>query len=394
MIRRCVVAAASVLLLAGCTTTVPGTPVADPSGVPRPETGSYATTAREVAPMTTAQQVAAEGFRMMEIIPLGPDVDPALRYGSSPGVGKISGSTKVTFGDGIGTALADAEVAAFTSTTDRVPGGDSLAANRSLVMGLYRFPDEAAARAAVANPALLAPEKLYSGDVALPKQEVSVPGYPAAKAFTRTREYTGGTKTVTSGGLLASGRFVLAAWTSWGDVAVMKKFFDLQLKSLAGFTPTPVDKFSTLTRDHDDMLRYTLALKSASSYEATVTARGALPRQTDVTASQKSFADAGIDYVASALTTLYRARDAAGAALLRDRFVDEMKTFYTGATDSKVAGVPGGRCVVYPAYKGSKDTRTMCVAAVGRYLVEASEAQQQLARQQLGASYLVLREAK
>ena len=37
---------------AGCSTTVPGTPVADPSAAPKPDTGSYATKPRTIDPMT------------------------------------------------------------------------------------------------------------------------------------------------------------------------------------------------------------------------------------------------------------------------------------------------------------------------------------------------------
>ncbi|MGX9293375.1 DUF7373 family lipoprotein [Tsukamurella paurometabola] len=387
MLRKSLCAVGGALLLVGCSTTVPGSPEADPSGVPRPDTGSYATAPRQVAPMTEKSQVAAEGFRMMEIIPLATEVDGALRYGRSPKVGQMLDVSKSLYGEGVGTALAGHEVAATTSAWDKVPGSDASTSGTNLLMGLFRFKDEAAARSAVAAPSVLAEDKDSSGSTPTPKAPVAVPGYPGAKAYTKSYADTKATVA-----LLVSGRFVLSAYTT-GPVDHIKKFFDLQLPALKAFTPTPVDKFSTLTRDHDGLLQYTLAEERPTIYQATFTARAILNAQTDIAGAAKDFADAGVDYVANAGNTVSRARDAAGAALLAERSIAGTKALRAG-TEAAVRGVPGGRCLTYPTYKGSKDSRTYCVAPVGRYLAEVTDSQEGRAKQAIGASYLILQQAK
>ncbi|NMD55477.1 MULTISPECIES: hypothetical protein [Tsukamurella] len=388
MLRRSLSVAGAALLLAGCSTTVPGSPVADPSGVPKPDTGSYATAPRQIAPMTEKVQIAAEGFRMMEIIPLATEIDGAVRYGRTPGVGRMSPVVKSVYGEGVGVALADHEVGVYTSTSDRAPGSDAAGLGNNLVLGLFRFKDEAAARAAAASPAVLAEDKSSGSAAPTPKQTVEVPRYAAAKAYSKTY---GGSKSIV--GVLASGRFVLAAYTR-GPVEQIAKFFDLQLAALKGFVPTPADKFSTLTRDHDDLLQYTLAEESPTVYQATFKARAIINAQTDVAAAVKDFADAGVDYIANAGNTVTRARDAAGATLLAGRFIDQTRSMHAGATETSVRGVPGGRCLTYPTYTSSKDTRTYCVVPVGRYLAEVTDGQDARAKQAIGASYLILQQAK
>ena len=385
MLRKSLCAVGAALLLAGCSTTVPGSPVADPSGVPRPDTGSYATAPRKIEPMTEKVQIAAEAFRMMAIIPLATEVDGAIRFGKAPAVGQMPKIVESVYGAGVGTALADHEVGVYTSASDKAPGSDSSSLGNNLVMGLFRFKDDAAARSAVANPAILEADKGSSGSE--PKETVSVPGYADAKAYSKT--YTGSKSVV---GVLASGRFVLAAYTR-GSVDQIKKFFDLQLPALKTFQPTPVDKFSTLTRDHDDLLQYTLAEASATVFQGTFPARTLIGAQTDITAALKDFEDAGMDYMANAGNTVYRTRDAAGAKLLADRFITETKDQRKNATESAVGGVPGGRCLSYPQYTGAKDKRTYCIVPVGRYLAEVSDTQETRAKQALGASYLILRQA-
>lgn len=390
--RRHVIGVVGVLILAGCATTVPGSPAADPSGVPRPDTGNYPTTPRTIAPMNDRQQVATEGFRMVEIIPLAPDVDSALRYpaGAFPAMaGRLQTIVGSEFGEGIGTALADHEIGAYTAARDKSAGSDSLASSRQILTGLFRFKDEAAARAAVANPAIMSPDKASGSAAPTPKLAVAVPGHADAKAYSETL----GTSTSTAG-VLASGRYVLAIWTN-SSVELITRYFDLQLKSLRGFVPTPVDRFSTLPRDHDGLLTLTLPEDEGSSiFDRTFTARGIAAVQSDIATSAKDLADAGVDYVANAGTTVYRSRDAAAASVLADRFVSEVKARSPHATESTVRGVPGGRCVNYPASSKSKDLRTYCAVSVGRYLTEVTDSQETRAKQAIGASYVILQGAR
>lgn len=386
MLRKSLGAMGVALLLAGCSTTVPGSPQADPSAMPRPDTGSFATAPRTVSPMTDVQAAAAEGYRMVEIIPMPPDIDPAIRYDGRFSVGKLT-SIKGTFGAGADTALQDHEVGAYVSATAKNPGDSATKPGTSLIMGVMRMKDDAAATAAVANPAFLGAEEKVV-DTEPDKEPVSIPGYSGAKAY--SKNWTS-QNTVSTTALVASGRYVLLTYTTAGVDAV-KKFFDAQIKALDGFQPTPVDKFSTLSKDRDGLLRYTL--QSTSTRDVVLPARAAVVNQTDITGSVKNFADAGVDLVARASNQVYRAKDAAGARLLADRFLAEVKGFNAGSVESTVKGVPGGTCLTYPSYKGSKTTQTYCIAPVGRYLVELGDTQQNRAEQALGASYLILKDAK
>ncbi|WP_019202077.1 hypothetical protein [Tsukamurella sp. 1534] len=374
------------LLLTGCSTTVQGTPVVDQSAVPKPDVGSFSTSPRQVGPLTDVQAVAAEGYRMIATIPLAPDIDPAIRYNGKITTGPLSSSTKSTFGEGVFIALTGAEVAAYTSASDKDPGASTSDPGKTIVMGVYRMKDEAAAKAAVAAPALLAPEKGVTNDDGPRKTPVTVPGHGEAKAF--TKKWTSSTS-VTA--VRAHGRFVLAAYTS-GPVELVQKFFDQQIKGLEGFEPTPTEKFASLPKDHDNLLTYTVA--ASSSRDVALPARAALGEQTDIAASKKNFDEAGVDYVARGASYVYRARDEAGADLLADRFIAETRGFRKGATESKVKGVPGGRCLTYPSYDGAKTTETYCVVPVGRYLAELGDTQQAKVEQALGASYLILQGAK
>ncbi len=386
MLRKslCVVGAA--LLLAGCSTTVSGTPVADPSGAPRPDTGSYATAPRQLGSMTEKMQIAAEAFRMVEIMPLASEVDPALRYGGRPSVGKIGTTVKSAFGDGVGVAVTDMEVGAYLSAGDKAPGSTATS-SRNLITGVFRFKDEASARAAVANPVILSPEKGFASDPPTPKTPETVPGYSEAKAYSKT--VGDSTSRV---GVLASGRYVVAVWTN-SSVDLIKKYFDLQVKTLAGFVPTPAEKFSTLSRKDEDLLRYTLVEASPTVFETTFSSRGFAPFSADATAATGDFEATGVDRIANAGNVVYRARDAAAASQLANRFIAENTRFYPTGTSSAVRGVPGGRCLSYPQYTGSKDKETYCVVPVGRYLAEVSDMQETRAKQALGASYLILQQA-
>ncbi|GAB3129909.1 hypothetical protein GCM10027289_13390 [Tsukamurella serpentis] len=386
MVRKLVaVAVGATLVLTGCSTTVAGDPVADPSAIPKPDTGSFATTPRSIGPTSETEGRAVEGYRMVETIPLPPDIDPSTRYNGRSTVGKPSLSS--TFGEGIGVALHDMEVGSYTSANDTKPGTSSSAGSKQVVMGVFRMKDPAAAAAAVANPAIMGPEKDVFGAASQPKVPESVPGYPEAKVYSKKWDRT---NTVSYAGVLARGQFVLAFYMTVGPESI-KKFFDLQGKALDGFAPTPVDKFSTLAVDRDNLLRYTLA--APSQRNATVPARSTVVNQTDIPASVKNFADTGVDLVARAGNMVYRAKDAAAAELLADRFLSEIKSFYEGSVESTIKGVPGGRCATYRKYPSARDTEAYCVVPVGRYLAEVGDGQEARAKQAAGASYLLLQGA-
>ncbi|MGV7591885.1 hypothetical protein PJI74_30350, partial [Mycobacterium kansasii] len=76
-----VAAAVVVAVLAGCTPSPGGDAVPDPSAVPRPDTGSFATSPRTVALPSGTSVVKQESMRMIATLPLISDIDPIFAFG-------------------------------------------------------------------------------------------------------------------------------------------------------------------------------------------------------------------------------------------------------------------------------------------------------------------------
>ena len=382
--------AASALFLAGCSSTVAGTPVADPSGVPKPETGSFATTARTIGPTTQGDGEALEGYRMAEIVPYLYEIDPTMHFR-----GDVTTGSRATIQRGVknlfGQAAADAvgakpEVWISVGAGDKPQGAkyDANKKSRGETVALVRMANAADA-ASVVGAGLRATEKDSSGKDLPAKVETKVPGYDSAVAYTQTYEYAG-TSTVA---FLAYKQYVIGVFGNF-SLEQVRTYFDRQTKALDGFQPTPLDKVSTLQRDAEGVAKLTLAPeKSTGGYS--LPARSAVLRQTDVSRSVKTFADAGVDVVGTGGSTVYRAKDATGAQHVVDEFADENRKAFTKVEEEKVKGVPGGICLTFPIYEGATSKITWCSVAVGRYVAEFNTSQRQQALQAIGAAYLILK---
>lgn len=385
--------AVSALFLAGCSSTVAGTPVADPSGVPKPETGSFATASRTIGSTTQADGETLEGYRMAETVPYLYEIDAAMHFrGSARATSRsaIQGMVKGIFGQAAGDVLGTkAEVAASVGASDTQQGTkyDSKRKERGETVVLVRMASPADASAAVGQ-ALRAREKDSSGEDLPAKVETRIPGYDAAVAYTQTYGAPVGTATV---GFLAYKQYVIGAF---GDLSVdqLRTYFDRQTKALDGFQPTPLDKVSTLQLDPEGVAKLTLApSKGDGGYS--LPARSAVLRQTDVSRSVKTFADAGVDVVGIGGSTVYRAKDAKGAQHVVDEFTDETRKAFTKVEEEKIKGVPGGVCLTFATYEGATSRLTWCSVAVGRYATEFTSSQRQQAVQAIGAAYLILKSA-
>lgn len=379
---------AACTVVAGCSTTVAGTPVADPSAVPKPETGSYATTARTIGAPSQADGVSLEGYRMVAAMPYIYDIDPALHFQGdvSVGSGKTgTGSVKDIFGEAADKAIGSVEVAAIVSAGDQQQGAkyDPKVKDRRVSIAVLRTASAAAAASAV-DSSLMAPEKDVFGKDEPAKVALPIPGYDKAIAYTQSYESIGSSNVA----YLAYKQYVIGVY---GDFSAdqIRTYFDKQTKELDGFTPTPLDKVTSLKLDESGLATLTLAPSKGSGGYSLPT-RQAVLRQTDVSRSVKTFADAGVDAVGFGGSTVYRARDAAGAQHVADEFIAETKGAYAGAESERVTGVPGSTCLTYATYQGSKDKRTYCVAPVGRYLAEVDSTQHDQATQAIGAAYLIL----
>jgi hypothetical protein len=392
-IRSAALVLGSGLLLASCATTVPGTPVADPSGLAAVlDTGSFATSARTIpaADATTGQQ--AEGYRMLETVPLLSDVDPSLQYVGRIGVGDLSeGDAAVSgvFGSNVGDVVGgQIEVGAAAGASDaKIVAGVIPAKSKGITVQVMRLASEQAASAALADPRILATDPPIGSTASPAKVPVAVPGFPKAVAYT----LDWGSGTVSTVGLLADKQFVLGYFGDLGTAAVAK-YFDLQTKALDGFTSTPVSGFSGLPTDQDGILSLTLAPDKGIGSWSGVHAAGL--GQSAPTADLKQLTDAGVDLVGYGGSTVYRTRDAQAAQQLRDGFIAESKAAYADITDFSVPGVPDAECITFQQDAALDDVTAYCVLAKGRYVSEFSSAQKIQAQQATAAQYLILNSAK
>ncbi|MDF0529461.1 hypothetical protein P0W64_03570 [Tsukamurella sp. 8F] len=375
---------AAALMLTGCATTVAGNPVADMNALKAMlDTGSFSTSKRTIDPPTEAQARALEARRMLEIVPLGTEIDPSLKWTNGVASATAVGM-KMGFGSGIGNALSGMQLGITVDVKDQSPSQTGLP-KKDLYTAVVRMRSDADATSAVADPRVMATDDPQFGVTQPPKVPVPV-STAGAKAFTQTSSDSSQTMAV-----LAHGRFVIVVYTRGLKTAAVDDFLGRQVKALDGFTPTADDKLTSLPVDRDGVGALTLAPERASfDTYGWSTARGLVAAQTSITDGQKDFADAGVDVIGVGGNNVYRAKDAAGAKLLADRFITESKSYYTGATEYNVGGVPGARCVTW---KTVLRTTNYCVVPVGRYMAEYGAIQQAEAKQATSAAYLILSKA-
>lgn len=380
------------LVLAGCSSTVAGTPVVDPSGLPKPETGSFATTARTIGPTSQADGETLEGYRMAAVVPFIHDVDSTMHFRGDVKTGArdaVQQGVKNLFGQAAADALGAKPEAWVTVGAGDKPQGtkyDPKNKERGETVAVFRMAGAAEA-ASVVGPALRAIDKDTSGKDGPAKVRTAIPGYDSAVAYTQDIPYSG---TVTVA-FLAYKQYVIGAYSDF-SVDQIRDYFDRQTKALDGFQPTPLDKVSTLQRDPEGVAKLTLAPAKGDGGYA-LPARAAVLSQTDVARSVKTFADAGVDVVGMGGSTVYRAKDAQGAQHVVDEFSAENRATFPKNQESKVTGAPGATCLTYPPYEGASSTNTWCIVAVGRYVGEVATSQRQQAEQAIAAAYVILKSA-
>ncbi|NKY18473.1 DUF7373 family lipoprotein [Tsukamurella spumae] len=383
---------ASAALLAGCSTTVPGTAVVDPGAVPRPDYGSNRIEPRDVGTADTVLGLVLEGRRMAATAPLLFTIDPAIRYSSQVEAGQLNtGRNNVRFMVGqLGAdAFRDHEVGFFIGASDQKPGvrSSSTTTSRGVTVGVLRMPSPARAAAAV-TAGLRGREPDASADTP-EKKTLAIPGYDTAIAYSQA--FKTGTP---NAAFLAYQQYVIFAYGAYSP-AQIQKYFDAQIKGLGGFTPTPVDKVTTLPVDDSGVAKYTLPPSTEDpTRTGTLPIPVALQNQLDVTSAKNAFDDAGVDAVGVGNSTVYRAKDAAAAVRMQRSLVDDVRGFYSTNTPIAAKNIPGVVCMVLPMYPGSSVTTNWCIATAGRYVVEVAAGQQQQAVQRIGAEYLILRDAK
>ncbi|NMN98972.1 DUF7373 family lipoprotein [Antrihabitans stalactiti] len=275
--------------------------------------------------------------------------------------------------------------ASETSTTDNKNSS-------SLLIGVFVFPDDAAAKGAADEflAAHKAPDPLIDPNKVPDTKPVSLPDYPDARAL-YTEDNTDKKPVISV--FYPKGRYVIYQWVEGRKalpdlVTTAQTTLSKELPLLDQFKPTPNDKLKDIPLDTDNMLVRTLPADEPDSHQSAVyDQRGGIHFQTNSKIAEDNFAKAGVDRVSPGAASVYRAKDDQSAQQLLGLFYDELKSAYKPIASPD--GLPAVRC-----YKLS-DTKQAyaqfwCLGSRGRYAFEVTSSQMNDVYQKAAAEIKIL----
>ncbi|OHV03783.1 DUF7373 family lipoprotein [Mycobacterium talmoniae] len=409
------IAAALVAAVAGCTSTVPGSPVtatnapgsSDGVDVAQLDPGNYPT--KPQAPLGNAgddrKGAWIEARRMANNV-VGPwEVDPALISAEQAigvvGVVKDGNALSIILGDGepIGAAATAHNFVVGFSSSRNAYTGPAKAENqqKSLTNLVLRFPSpEDAAAAATEMTAASATVQGFATTEPKPTRPMPIPRNAATSAV--TFDSLGGADVLA---YTAHGTYVLCqqAYSKDGPDAAAELIattLDKQGPLIDQFQPTPVDQLANLPIDPDGLLIRTLP---PEAQEMTVNngvyqPHAELHFHADPPRSHTLFDATHLQLATQGKASVYQTPDAASAQKIVDGFAAEAAEEGLGGGGKYVPaagikGMPGAKCLMSED-RTSGRTFFYCLAVAGRYAIEASAVQQLAAHQLVSAQYLML----
>ncbi len=392
-IAKLAAATAAVSLLAGCTTVTSGDATKDPSFksgdaiVSLLNPGNYPT-APKPGP---ALKPGAESGRLIDTERLGEfvvgpwEVDPTLIDIGVTATGLFldaEGLISVENGPMSKIAKDHQLINGFGSARQTVRSADH---SNGLLNLVLRFPTADLANDAAAQFSAQAPVV----DRATPNQQISVPGHPEARAHQSTT--SDGTFTVTS--YTPHGPYVLYQYASSDtniDTATqfVARSLDLQAPRIDSFKPTDPAQFGTMQTDPDGLLSRTVPTKEHKGNQGLWGPRGILHFDDDPIQAAAALTAAGVDVISVRGTHLYRAKDAAAAAQLAEKFAEPGEKNPTEPGPA-VPGLPSAKCLTIDAAE-VKARVYSCAAALDRWVYTASSLQPFDATQRMASQYLLL----
>ncbi|MET4610639.1 hypothetical protein ABIC28_001617 [Rhodococcus sp. PvR044] len=400
------------VLLAGCSNTTDDQPTAksggdavttavDPAAL---DTGSYPTSAApEFGRATKDDIIEVEGQRLAEFTVVPFEVDPELTMSKMPTMVMRSGKN---LGAIISGAAGD-----IASNYKMLYGYASTAAtntpnvtdpSRSIVHAVMRFnnPEDAAAAAREIHTNLTTVD---SGSGIGTPQTIGI--LPNTLVSTSEHSFNAGPE-VSVNAFTPHGDYLIYTWASapaaqkdWTAKAVSKAL-DLQGPMIDKFPAQPTKEqnggksadFPVI--DQDKVLIYAIPEQDAQAKlgddMAAYGPRGMSHRSTNPPLTYRVLTETGSDHNAVAKTTVYRAKDDAGAKRIVDEFVNDL-TSQGFATAPSPQRLPNATCVTKDTTQGSVD---YCMVANGRYVGEASGLDNKKdVDQQISAQYLILEKA-
>jgi len=393
------VGAIALIVTTGCTRVVDGTAARAPGG-PAPGAvdpallmpGNYPT--KPQAALGTAgspeQGARVEAARMASAV-VGPwEIDPKLSELVLPtGVFTTAQQLKALT-TGAEAAGQHQFITAFISTRRNMDN------TLSMVSGLLRFPDPAAAAQAARDmhALTLAPP---TDEFGIQRVAMPVPDHPESLATGATSKNSFGDAR-TSGDvevLTARGPFVLYEWAKTLDgtdaaMSMAKSALDKQISRVDGFSPTEASALPELVVDPTGLLAKTIpgpldGSGPGAPTNLTFDRAGSLHFQTDPTSGSDLFDKAGMEVWASGQTGVYQTRDAQAAVEVANAFAEEMLN--GGSAEAAVPNLKGSQCS-----KKQKLTVVLfnCFSTADKYVIEATAPQLVDAQQQSAAQYLML----
>ncbi|MFF2087721.1 hypothetical protein ACFVVM_28420 [Nocardia sp. NPDC058176] len=387
-----VLVATALLATAACGSDDPPAPVDVPVDLATLDVGGYPTQPREIGLVSSYDQARfIEAERLGDFVPLPSDIDPRFVH-QNPGIASVFVFPEAS----LGKIMA---IDRFTETVPDFIGGfvssaenDANSRGIDMVNAVMIFPDADKATAAAA--ALERTDFEYVDR----NEPIEIPGYPEAKAHWQPQEQS-------IGSWYATGHLVIYTWIydylkiHLGKVDrqalldLTRKSLDTIVPSVEKFTPTPVDQLTTLQRDREGMLGRTLPRPREDSWlnpPGVYAARTAPHFVSDPVDTAKFIDDAGVDLYSNDGGEVYRARDIAGAQLIRDELGGLTRSFT--ASDAP-RNLPTAKCKEYIGRK-TIAIRFYCSVSFDRYAAYVWSHQLLDAQQRISAQYALLVNAR
>ena len=341
---------------------------------------AYPTTPLEYnrTPSTKASANLLEGRRIASALVVPTLIDPAYTRGGNLSTLPLRGPSamSVLFVDPVPSVAQRAGMITGFSSARRGATG-------ALLVAAFEFGTAAQATAAV--PALAAASVDKEND----KGKAVVPGYAAAAG-----QYG---KTTSDGpylqSFLAQGRMVLYVYvsgktqTTAQQATLAAKTFKAQTASFATFKPTAPTALMQLPVDPEGMMAHTIPHTGddLTVVDGYMTAAGQLHYDTDPVGTKKLFAITGTDAVGGGRATVYRTRNAAGAASIRESFVATSQQANSMQPYQLTATAPGTKCL-----QDALNSKYYCVGTRGRYAFELAADSEGDINAVVGAQYQLL----
>jgi hypothetical protein len=387
-------AVALVVAVAGCSSTVTGsaekitndagaagthTTGLDPGHYPAKPTSPYGNA------NSTGVGAVVDAHRMAANVVIPDEVDPALTKPSWFNTGTLGMPGVISIDiPSPGPEIAAAHHVLFgfsTCRASRGPGGAEL-----LINVVLRFPDPAAASAAATELAAKVPAPV-------PGHPVKIPNYPAALAARYDADDFHAVASFVPHGPYVLYQYAQSPHGTDAAAHLVGAALDLQVPRIDAFVPTDPARLPDLPIDSAGFLNRVVppdkgaeGMANFGDYQP----QGALHFEADPKA-RELYAAGGVDAVAILRTTVYRARDAAGAQQMVEMAASDAASRPGAQPDVGVAGVPSAKCFdMGQARSEDSRARFQCFGSVDRYAFKALSAQLLDVQQQMASQYLML----